>query len=170
MVETSHIAFRAMDAADRRFASELNQSEVPRVGGETPEVFERLCSISALAPLAIVAGVPAGFLLGMTEDADYASLNFRWFRARYGGFLYVDRIAVAATHRRLGVGCALYAEAERAAGERGLGLICCEVNTLPANPDSLAFHSQLGFARVGEQEVRGKRVAMLVKRLTAPTG
>jgi ribosomal protein S18 acetylase RimI-like enzyme len=115
---TFRAAFRLMDAADRRFAWELNQSEVPRVGAETQDVFERLCALSALASLATLAGAPAGFLLAMTPDADYHSPNFRWFLARYDRFLYVDRIAVAATHRRRGVGSALTARpsAARASG------------------------------------------------------
>lgn len=157
---------RHLTSSDRRFAWELNQSEAPHLGTETEERFEELCAMSACAILATSGEAPAGFLLGMTEDAGNDSPNFLWFKERHRGFLYVDRLAVAAAHRREGHGRALYDEAERHARGAGLGLICCEVNLRPPNPGSLAFHTRLGFAKAGEQEAHGKLVAMLVKRLS----
>ncbi len=163
-----HIAFQDLDASDRRFAWELNQSEVPHVGSETSEEFERLCAISVFAKLATVAGQPAGFLLGMTREADYVSPNFLWFRDRYEAFLYVDRIAVAKAFRKNGVGAALYREAERHAQEHALTVLCCEVNIRPPNPGSLSFHGKVGFKQVGtfDDPRNGKTVAMLVKTLS----
>ena len=42
------------------------------------------------------------FLLAFDQGADYDSPNFLWFKARYPRFVYVDRIAVAATARGQG--------------------------------------------------------------------
>jgi predicted GNAT superfamily acetyltransferase len=156
---------REMEGADLRFAWDLNQSEVPHVGTETLDAFIRLHAISVYRHLATVDGQPAGFLLGMTSDADYDSPNFLYFRGRYTGFLYVDRIAVAAPFRKLGVGALLYRDAERLARSKGLRRTCCEVNLLPPNPGSMAFHARVGFSKVGEQVAHGKTVAMLVKEL-----
>jgi predicted GNAT superfamily acetyltransferase len=165
---SDEVGFRAIEIGvgeAARFAWELNQSEVPHLGSETWVEFCRLCSISAYARVAILRSAEAGFLLGMTADADYDSPNFLFFRERYRGFLYVDRIAVAASGRRLGVGASLYADAETYARGAALTSICCEVNLRPANPGSLSFHRELGFVQVGEQEAHGKTVAMLVKSL-----
>jgi predicted GNAT superfamily acetyltransferase len=38
--------------------------------------------------------------------------------------------------------------------------VTCEVNLDPPNPESLAFHARLGFARVGEQETKGGSVTV----------
>ena len=43
--------------------------------------------------------------------------------------------------------------------------LACEVNLEPPNEPSMRFHERHGFARVGEQPVDGKIVAMLVKEL-----
>ena len=159
------IALRGILPQDIRFAWELNESEVPHVGTETEVEFTRLCAISVQARLATVDAAPAGFLLGMTSDAPYQSLNFRYFCARYSRFLYVDRIAVAPQHRKARVGAALYQDAVTYARGAGLGLVCCEVNLDPPNPGSLAFHQRLGFEKVGEQQANHKTVAMLVLKV-----
>jgi predicted GNAT superfamily acetyltransferase len=165
-VSEEEIAFRQIEIEeDLRFAWALNQSEDPHVAAETWPEFGRLCNISAYARLAILRAAPAGFLLGMTTDADYDSPNFLFFRARYRAFLYVDRIAVAANGRRLGVGTSLYRDVETYARAAALTSICCEVNLRPGNPGSLSFHRELGFVQVGEQLAHGKTVAMLVKAL-----
>jgi len=161
----SEIVFRRIAPGDVRFAWDLNESEVPHLGSETWEEFNRLCAISVHAQLALVDQAPAGFVLGMTTDAAYDSPNFLYFRRRYTKFLYVDRIAVAPPFRKRGVGASLYLDAESYARDAGLTLLCCEVNLRPPNPGSLAFHTRLGFSQVGEQDADGKRVAMLVKHL-----
>ena len=159
------VSIRRLEESDWRFAWRLNQSEIPQVGAETFPKFKRLCTISVFAALAVMDGERAGFLLGMTADADYDSPNFTWFRERYPQFLYVDRIAVVREQRSRGVGRALYAEAEGHARQNGLSLLCCEVNLIPPNPRSMAFHAKLGFVQAGSQVAHGKTVAMLVKQL-----
>src|SRR5215472_16562359 len=147
------ISFHRLGASDVRFAWELNQSHVPHVGSTAYPEFERLCTISACALVALLDGSRAGFLLGMTRDADYACPNFLWFRGRYATFLYVDRIAVSTEHHQRGVGAALYRETEAEARKQGLPRLCCEVNLRPPNPGSMAFHQRLGFTQVGAQEL-----------------
>jgi uncharacterized protein len=154
---------RAMQEADHHLAWELNQREVPHVSSETFDDFGRLCRISASAWTAVEADQPIGFLLGMTPSAVYDSPNFLWFRERFAEFLYIDRLAVDAAYRRRGIGTGLYVQAEASARALGCKLLCCEVNLRPPNPDSLEFHLRLGFEKRGEQQAKGKRVAMLVK-------
>jgi predicted GNAT superfamily acetyltransferase len=156
-------AVRTLLEADLRFAWELNQSEDPHVAAEKWDYFQHLFRQSASAPLVTVDGAPAGFLFGMTREADYDSPNFLWFRAKYPAFLYVDRLAVSAAYRKKGLGAALYAAAEADAQRLGLPVVCCEVNLQPPNPVSLAFHQRIGFEQVGEQTAEGKLVAMLAR-------
>jgi hypothetical protein len=46
-------------------------------------------------------------------------------------------------------------------------MLCCEVNLVPPNPDSMDFHLHVGFRQVGTLETSGgaKKVAMLVKKI-----
>lgn len=107
-----------------------------------------------------------GYLVAYTHEARDLGDELRWFRARYRSFLYVDQVAVAGAARRLGVGAALYAAAERGARGRGLERLACEVNLEPPNPASLEFHRRLGFEPVGELATGdGRRVRLLVKEL-----
>lgn len=57
----------------------------------------------------------------------------------------------------------------RRAAALGLGEVTCEVNLVPPNPESLAFHHRLGFRQVGEQSTYGGsvRVALLARSVEA---
>ena len=89
-------------------------------------------------------------LIAFDQDGDYDSPNFRWFQARGGRFVYVDRIIVGGHARGRGLGRALYADLAAFARAAGHDRIVCEVNTDPPNPGSHAFHEQIGFRPVGE--------------------
>ena len=105
-------------------------------------------------------------LIAFDQSADYASVNFRWFRDRYPRFVYVDRVIVAPAARGAGIARALYADLFAAARAAGHDTIAAEVNRVPANPVSDAFHAALGFAEAGHGEPSsGKHVRYLAKAL-----
>lgn len=105
------------------------------------------------------------FLIAFGERADYRSPNFLWHRARFDRFLYVDRVAVAATHRRRGLAAALYRDLFAVAATRGAGRVVAEINADPPNPASDAFHAALGFETVGTAHLpdRGKTVRYVAR-------
>ena len=144
----------------------LNQGEVPKVGTLTEL---ELAWYFEHAPFFWVAQWEeafAGFMVALTPQSDYASPNFRWFCERGADFIYIDRLAVAAAHRRQGLGRGLYEAVQGYARELGARALTCEVNLKPLNQESLDFHRRLGFEQVGEQvdPRNGKSVAMLEKR------
>ncbi len=110
------------------------------------------------------------FLIAFDQDAHYDSPNFHWFRDRYPRFVYVDRVVVSDGARGQGIARTLYEALFAASRSAGHELVCCEVNLVPANPGSHAFHEALGFGEVGRGSPDGgaKRVRYLVHRL-APT-
>ena len=145
----------------------LNTAAVPAVN-EVP--LDGLRSLAAMCSVALVATVDeevVGFVLALEPGADYASENYRWFSARSSDFLYVDRIVVDPAAQGGGVGRAFYAAVDAEAESRGRDTVFCEVNTLPPNPESLAFHARLGFVEVGRQSTKGGtvEVALLEHRL-----
>lgn len=100
-----------------------------------------------------------GFLIALDQDAVYASVNFAWFKAKFPRFVYVDRIIVAEAARGQGLARSMYEELFTAARNQGHERVCAEVNKLPPNPASDAFHAALGFEVIGEAElVNGKTV------------
>ncbi|MEM1432341.1 MAG: GNAT family N-acetyltransferase [Pseudomonadota bacterium] len=107
--------------------------------------------LSALLTACVIAPAhPDGraFLLGLGPGQPYDSVNYRWVAERYADFIYVDRVIVGHDLRGRGVGRALYGAAF--AHERRHGVpVVCEVNWVPPNPGSDAFHAALGFAEVG---------------------
>jgi uncharacterized protein len=142
----------------------LNEASVPHVNAVPMAQMEKFRREAAYFRVALVEGDLAACLIGLTPEADYGSLNFRWFQARYEDFAYIDRVAVAEDARRLGLGSALYADFERHFAGR-VPRLACEVNLRPPNAVSMAFHLRHGFEQVAEQEVDGKSVAMMVKEL-----
>lgn len=106
-----------------------------------------------------------GMLIAFDQDADYESVNFQWFRGRFGRFVYVDRVVVAESARGRGVARALYGAVMAEAVAAGHELVVCEVNLEPANEGSAAMHAGMGFVGVGVGDLVGKRVAYLARGL-----
>jgi uncharacterized protein len=101
-----------------------------------------------------------GYLISFDQDADYDSVNFHWIKARYPRFVYIDRVVVAAHARGQGIARRFYEMLFNQARGAGHSQIMCEINLVPANPGSLAFHKALGFVEVGQGDVgTGKRVS-----------
>jgi predicted GNAT superfamily acetyltransferase len=128
---------------------------------------DRLAHLVAEAFLAKRIGEADAFLLAFDQDADYDSPNFLWFRARYPRFVYVDRIVVAGHARGRGLARRLYLDLFEQALHAGHERVVCEVNAIPPNPASDAFHADLGFVEVGSGEIHGgsKTVSYLARPL-----
>ncbi|MBF44226.1 MAG: GNAT family N-acetyltransferase [Acidimicrobiaceae bacterium] len=149
---------------------ELNNAAVPAVNELTPDEMRWFldvarCCLVAEVPSSTVPG-PAALLVGLDgPGVGYDSLNYGWFSERFDRFLYVDRVVVDPSAYRTGVGRAFY-EAFLATSD-GHTHLCAEVNTVPRNERSLAFHDAMGFSDVGEQsdEATGKTVRMYAREL-----
>ncbi|MFC0678446.1 GNAT family N-acetyltransferase [Lysobacter korlensis] len=147
---------------------ELNDAASPAVPVTAPSDMEALLELSSLA--LVVVGpddVVHGFVVAVDPGSDYASENYRFFEDRGTPHVYVDRIVVDGAARGSGVGRRLYDAVFDRARSTGRDEVTCEVNLEPPNPDSLAFHERLGFARVAEQSTKGGsvRVALLAARV-----
>lgn len=131
---------------------------------------DRLSELVKRAFYARRIGMLEAFLLAFDQDADYDSPNFLWFKARYPGFVYVDRIAVSAAARGRGHARRLYEDLFASAAAKGHDFVVCEVNSDPPNPASDAFHAALGFAEVGHASIHGgkKSVRYYARLLATP--
>jgi predicted GNAT superfamily acetyltransferase len=125
---------------------------------------ERLAILLGRAFHARRIGHVEAFLLAFDERADYDSLNFLWFRARYRHFVYVDRVAVAPAARGHGHARRLYADLIRHAAATH-EVVVCEVNIDPPNPASDALHAALGFREVGQAAIHASRKTVRYLRL-----
>lgn len=145
------VTVREATAADGAAVLAMNNASTPHVNALTTEEFAWLTSHAAYYRVAEDAHGIAGFVLCLAAGLDYWSDNYKWFAARYDDFVYLDRVVVAERARRLGVGRALYADLHRTAAGRW-PRVTLEVNLLPPNPNSVAFHEALGYERVGVRE------------------
>lgn len=149
---------------DAETVLELNQSHLDAVGPLDEERLAWLAQIAERVLVADDAGAVAGFVMLIGPDSTYDSPNYRWFVARRPSFLYLDRVVVAPTSRRRGVGTTLYAAAEELATP--YGAMALEVYAVPPNEVSQAFHASRGYVEVGRlEQANGKTAAMLVKPL-----
>lgn len=159
------VRLRPVHPADLGRIVELNNAAHPAVPNLDVAELERLLGFPGLALVADRDGVVAGFLVAMDPGSDYESENYRYF-ARRGPSLYIDRIVVDGATRGAGVGRQLYRAVFDRARADGRPEVTCEVNLQPPNPESLAFHSRMGFSRVGEQDTKGGRYTVAL--LAAP--
>jgi hypothetical protein len=79
----------------------------------------------------------------------------------------VDQVAIAAAGQRQGIGLALYESLADEARARQCELLCCEVNVIPPNPGSMAFHLRLGFRQYDALAVDDGRSVVLLARGTS---
>jgi hypothetical protein len=158
------VSLRALERADWPAVLALNQASVREL---SPLEEARLRYILELAHAAMVVertGEVAAFAIAIAPGTPYDSANYRWFAERYERFLYLDRIAVGAAHRRHGLGALLYDEMEDAA--RPFGQMVCDVNVEPRNDASLGFHAARGYEDVGRlAHGEVKTVALMRKQL-----
>jgi predicted GNAT superfamily acetyltransferase len=159
-----------------------------------PELFPQILELNALAHPAValldgaelcrlseipnehlvlkgIGGQMQGYTLAFYRDAPYDGEEFLAFRKLLQGpFLYVDQIVISPRVRGIGIGKSVYERLAADALRRGVAQLCCEVNIVPPNPASNAFHSRLGFERIGELATQdGRHVCLLRKRLTSGT-
>jgi predicted GNAT superfamily acetyltransferase len=155
---------RELARADWPTVLALNEASVREL---SPLDETRLQYILELAHAALVVereGKIAAFGVVGSSWTPPNNTNHRWFAERYERFLYLDRIAVGAAYRRLGLGALLYDAMEEAA--RPFGQMVCDVNVKPRNDASLGFHAARGYQDVGRLEHgQVKTVALMRKQL-----
>jgi hypothetical protein len=114
---------------------------------------ERLDQLIEWARVAVCVPPDVALLLAFDQSVEYDGSHFLWFRSRFDEFLYIDRVIVADEYRRHGIGRRLYTEVFARAAELGHTRVVCEVNLLPPNPVSDAFHASLEFREVGQAAI-----------------
>jgi hypothetical protein len=163
------LAIRDARAGDRAAILAINRDGRPGVTALSAGEVDDCIARATLFRVAEQGGVVSAYAIALAPGFERIGDEYAWFSARLDRFLYVDQIAVARDAQRQGVASALYADLERAARERDLARLTCDVNLRPPNPDSLAFHARHGFREVDRLEVSdGRFVALLVKELEDP--
>jgi predicted GNAT superfamily acetyltransferase len=112
-----------------------------------------------------VDGSFAGFVVTFGPGTAYDSENYRWFTERFDDFYYLDRIVLHEDFRRQGLGGFVYDDVEETA--RKHGRLALEVNLVPRNDASLAFHQRRGYVEVGRLGDDDHLVTLLTKELEA---
>ncbi|QNN54275.1 GNAT family N-acetyltransferase [Nocardioides mesophilus] len=110
-----------------------------------------------------VDGTFAGFVVTFPSGSPYDSENYRWFSERYPAFAYLDRIVLHEDFRRRGLGTLVYDVVEADAQQHGR--LALEVNLVPRNDASLAFHARRGYTEVGRLGDDEHLVSLMEKRL-----
>ena len=140
----------------------INQENIPEVGDV--QNLDRLKKLIDWSSHLIVVrdNDISGFIILMREGQNYDSLNYKFFNSQSFPFLYVDRIAIKDGHRRKGLGRMIYEKTIDIAKDLDVST-CCEVNTIPRNDPSLAFHDTFGFREVGTKDYDDHSVVYLTK-------
>jgi uncharacterized protein len=167
MNEPVKAPLRPLTLGDAPALVALNDAAYPAVPITTVTEMSRLVGLAALAVGLESSGELVGFVIAIDSGSAYDSENFRWFESRGSDHLYVDRIVIAESQRSAGLGKVLYQSVFDEAHRHGLAEVTCEVNIDPPNPRSLAFHTRLGFQRVGTLATKGGSVtvALLARSL-----
>jgi hypothetical protein len=142
----------------------LNKANVVKLA---PMDRDRLVALERIADrfdVIDVDGEFGGFVVTFAPGTSYDSENYRWFSERHQHFYYLDRIVLEPHHRRQGLATFVYDELEQVA--RRYGRLALEVNLLPRNDASLAFHARRGYVEVGQTGDPTHLVSMMEKQFS----
>ena len=146
-----------------KFIYNTNQSNIPALGSLNSLDHVKELFVNSKYIICVKNKIDyIGFAVVMNNNSNYKSLNFQYFKRKYTNFLYVDRVAVVNKAQRMGVGSSIYNKLYELNSEVPVP-ICCEVNTVPLNQQSLDFHNKQKFKIIEEVKFGKKRVAMMVK-------
>ena len=141
----------------------LNQENIPEVGSiRSLESFASLLDRSSINLLIKYKKQVIGFVICFRENLEYESLNYKFFNESKKNFLYIDRVVINSSYRRMGLGTMMYNYLEYAADKEILP-ICCEVNSVPRNEISINFHIKNGFKEVGQKDFENHSVIYFIK-------
>ncbi|TAN06721.1 MAG: GNAT family N-acetyltransferase [Rhodanobacteraceae bacterium] len=162
------VMLREYTEADAAAVLRLNAESVAVLSSMDGARFRALAAMADMLQVAEVAGQVVGFLMAFTDGRAYDSVNYRWFAARLKRFLYIDRVVLDPSYRGAGLGTRFYQRAEQYARAAGLAWLVAEVDVVPPNRVSLAFHDRRGFVEVDRQAAGGgKMVSLRVRSLGA---
>ena len=167
MLSTMHPrpVLRPVTDADLVDVLELNEAEVEMLAPMDSTRFAELRRLAHRFDVVEVDGAFAGFVITFAPGSAYDSENYRWFAARSGdAFYYLDRFVLREEHRRRGLGGRVYDEIESVAA--AYGVLALEVNLVPRNEASLAFHAHRGYAEVGRLGDDEHLVSLMEKRMS----
>ena len=144
----------------------LNEANVEMLAAMDEARLHELRALADRFDVLDVDGAFAGFVMTFAPGSSYDSDNYRWFtrrHQRHGSFYYLDRIVLHESFRRQGLGGFVYDEIERVAAP--YGRLSLEVNLVPRNDASLAFHAARGYVEVGRTGDERHLVSMREKPL-----
>ncbi|WP_130388057.1 GNAT family N-acetyltransferase [Kribbella sp. VKM Ac-2569] len=152
-----------MTAADLGAVLALNASAAGLVDPLNPDRLDWLRLIAAHAVVVDLDDVPAGFVLTFTPGSAYDGLAFEAFTQTYADrFLLIERIVIAAEHRRTGIATQVYRAIERAAKPFDR-----TVAAVPTDTPAIDFHHARGYIEVAKQRLpNGTTTALLSKELS----
>ncbi len=140
----------------------LNARNVVKLAPMDAARLDELRGLADRVDVVDVDGGFGGFVITFGPGTTYDSDNYRWFTDRHGdGFYYLDRIVLHEDFRRRGLGGFVYDEVEAIA--RKHGRMALEVNLVPRNDASLAFHRARGYVEVGRLGDEDHLVSLLEK-------
>jgi predicted GNAT superfamily acetyltransferase len=162
---TPSLRLRPVTDEDLRDVLSLNEAEVEMLAPMDEGRFHELRGLADRFDVVEVDGGFGGFLITFTPGAGYDSENYRWFGDRHpdADFYYLDRFVLHASKRRLGIGGRAYDEIESVAA--AYGGMSLEVNLVPRNDASLAFHERRGYVEVGRLGDSEHLVSLMEKRV-----
>lgn len=141
---------------------ELNGALVHFLSPLTKEKLEDLVKQCDFSYVVEIDGLVEAFILALSENKNYDSVNYQWFSRKYNRFLYIDRVVVSKNCQSQGLGQLMYKKIIKKAKEENFPLLLAEIDVEPANPKSLNFHESFGFKEVGRETIRnGKKVVSL---------
>jgi predicted GNAT superfamily acetyltransferase len=156
---------RRIRPADHAEVLALNQANVVKLAPMDEARLRQLDGWADRFDVIDVDGEFGGFVVTFAPGSAYDSENYRWFAERHDrDFYYLDRIVLADEHRRRGLGTFVYDELEQVA--RPYGRLALEVNVVPRNDVSLAFHDRRGYVEVGRLGDEAHRVSLMEKRFS----
>jgi uncharacterized protein len=141
----------------------LNARNVTALSAMDGERLQRLRAIADRFDVLEADGAFAGFVVTFAPGTPYDSENYRWFADRHSDFYYLDRIVLDESFRRRGLAGIVYDELETVA--KRYGRMTLEVNLVPRNEASLAFHERRRYAEVGRLGDQEHLVSLMEKPL-----